>query len=164
MILVIVGMTRAGFSRLISMIDTLAEGNVVRDVYAQIGASSYEPRHCRYARFIPRPDLELLIERADFTICHAGVGSVSMCLAARKKTIVVPRIWQTGETVDGHQEQLAAYLQRTKRSVVAENITQLEAAIRQIGSFQPVFKETTDRKILDVLSKYIEATGLHVAG
>ena len=155
MVLVIIGMTRVGFSRLIRMVDQLATANVVRDVFAQIGASSYEPLHCRYVRYIPRAELELLIGRADFVICHAGVGSVSMCLAAHKKTIVVPRRRQIGETVDDHQEQLAAYLQQAGRSLVVEDIVQLEAAIRKIGSFHALFKEADDRQqILQVLSAF----------
>lgn len=53
MILIAVGSQKFPFDRLIKEIDRLVETGVIKEpVFGQIGASTYEPLHYEYKRFL----------------------------------------------------------------------------------------------------------------
>jgi UDP-N-acetylglucosamine transferase subunit ALG13 len=59
---------------------------------------------------VPAADLERAVAEADVVISHAGCGSALLALNAGKYPILVPRQPESGELVDGHQVQLARFL------------------------------------------------------
>jgi UDP-N-acetylglucosamine transferase subunit ALG13 len=108
MILVLTGLERFPFDRLLSMIDeALRRGLLAPPVFAQAGSAENVPRGFPTEGRVPPERLSRLIGEADLIITHAGVGSVVRSLHAGKPTIVVPRRRDLGEHVDDHQSEFA---------------------------------------------------------
>jgi beta-1,4-N-acetylglucosaminyltransferase len=101
-IFVMVGMHFSGFDRLIKEIDRIAlERNI--HFIAQIGHSSYEPKHIEFFRFLESDDeIESLIINSSLIITHGGI-SVVEGLIHGKPTIAVPRLRQFREHMNDHQ-------------------------------------------------------------
>jgi UDP-N-acetylglucosamine:LPS N-acetylglucosamine transferase len=70
--------------------------------------------------FIPADELQHLMATADVVVSHAGTGSALSALHAGKVPVLVPRTHATGEHVDDHQQQTAAYLAGRGLAVVAD--------------------------------------------
>lgn len=104
MIFVTVGTHEQPFDRLISRIDELKGGGVIReDVFIQTGFSTYEPRHCRWSKLIPYSDMVKNMEQARLIITHGGPASFLMSLQLGKIPVVVPRQSRYGEHINDHQ-------------------------------------------------------------
>ncbi len=140
MILVSVGSTRNDFSRLLREVDTLAAAGLLGAAFAQIGFSTYEPQHCGHARFVPREDLHRRIQDAEFVICHAGTGTVDLCLGLRKKVVLVPRLAALNEHPDDHQVELGQYLAAANRVLLVNDIAELRERIAAVPGWTPSFK------------------------
>ena len=55
MIFVTLGSQKFQFDRLLKKLDELVECEIIKeDIYAQIGASTYEPLHFNFVRFMDR--------------------------------------------------------------------------------------------------------------
>jgi UDP-N-acetylglucosamine transferase subunit ALG13 len=67
---------------------------------------------------VPAADLERAVAEADVVISHAGCGSALLALNAGKFPILVPRQPESGELVDGHQVQLARFLDQRGLALV----------------------------------------------
>ena len=102
MIFVTVG-TQLPFDRLVRTIDEWAGRSGRRDVFAQIGPSSYEPQHIQYAPFITADDFQRRTCQAHVIIAHAGMGSIISALELGKPILVMPRRAALGEHRSEHQ-------------------------------------------------------------
>jgi UDP-N-acetylglucosamine--N-acetylmuramyl-(pentapeptide) pyrophosphoryl-undecaprenol N-acetylglucosamine transferase len=60
---------------------------------------------------MPPDVLTAAIEAADVVVAHAGTGSALMALLAGKRPVLIPRLPERGEHVDGHQVQFANWLE-----------------------------------------------------
>ena len=105
MIFVTVGSQKFPFDRLIRQLDELvADGSIPEDeIYAQYGASTYEPVHMKGERFMDRESFAHRIEQCDMLITHGGEGTVMSGIAAGKKVVAVPRYGKYGEHLNDHQ-------------------------------------------------------------
>ena len=139
MILVTIGSSHFGFARLIVEVDRLAGVGVLADVVAQIGQTDYEPRHCFWQRFLTPAELQAHMHTADFVICHAGCGTLEEGLHLRKKMIVVPRLGRLEEAPDDHQLEIARLLAARNRILLANEVQELAARVRQVSDWTPSF-------------------------
>jgi len=139
MILVTIGSSHFGFARLIVEVDRLAGVGVLADVVAQIGQTDYEPRHCFWQRFLTPAELQAHMHQADFVICHAGCGTLEEGLHLRKKMIVVPRLGRLEEAPDDHQLEIARLLAARNRILLANEVQELAARVRQVSDWTPSF-------------------------
>jgi putative glycosyltransferase len=104
MIFVTVGTHEQQFNRLIREIDELKEeGVITSDVFIQVGFSDYQPRFCRWERFLSYDEMNNLMEKADIIITHGGPATFMNVIANGKKPVVVPRRKKFGEHVNDHQ-------------------------------------------------------------
>ena len=104
MIFVTVGTHEQQFNRLIRQIDELKEeGVITSDVFIQVGFSDYQPRFCRWERFLSYDEMNNLMEKADIIITHGGPATFMNVIANGKKPVVVPRRKKFGEHVNDHQ-------------------------------------------------------------
>ena len=155
MIFVTVGTTPFQFNRLLEKIDELIENKKIKDrVVAQIGNSTYKPKHYDYLTFMTPKEFSKIINKSDLVISHAGAGSIITVLSQKKPLILVPRLKKFGEHTDNHQLQLTRELARQKRVIDVYDINRLENAIERIKKLSP--KKTEKNKILELVEDFIK--------
>lgn len=107
MIFITLGSQKFQFNRLLKKIDELIEdGTIQEEVFAQIGASDYKPKHFGYIDFMNNGQFNEYEGKADMIITHGGTGAIIGAVKQGKKVIAVPRLSKFGEHVDDHQIQL----------------------------------------------------------
>lgn len=116
------------FDRLVRTMDdwALAQGE---EVFAQIGAGGYEPRHMRFARSLPRPEFLARVAAAELVVGHAGMGTVITAGEHGKAIVILPRRAARGEHTNDHQVDTAAWLAGRQGIFVAEEAEGLAQAI-----------------------------------
>lgn len=106
MIFVTVGSRNYPFDRLFKKLDALYEEGVLTDsMFAQIGTSTYKPKHYEYKNFISPEEFANKIKMADIVVSHGASGSIMKALKAGKKVIAVTRLEKYGEHINDHQIQ-----------------------------------------------------------
>lgn len=106
MIFVTVGSRNYPFNRLFKKLDDLYENGVLTDsMFAQIGTSTYKPRHYKYRDFISQEEFLEKVKEADIVVSHGASGSIMKALNAGKKVIAVTRLAKYGEHINDHQIQ-----------------------------------------------------------
>lgn len=105
-IFVTVGSRNYQFNRLFIKLDELCEQGVIKgEMFAQIGSSTYKPKHYKYKNFISQDEFQEKINWADIIISHGASGSIMKALNARKKVIAVTRLAKYNEHINDHQIQ-----------------------------------------------------------
>lgn len=106
MIFVTVGSRNYPFDRLFKKLDELYEKGVLTDsMFAQIGTSTYKPKHYEYKDFISPDEFVEKVKEADIVVSHGASGSIMKALNAGKKVIAVTRLEKYGEHINDHQIQ-----------------------------------------------------------
>lgn len=106
MIFVTVGSRNYPFDRLFKKLDGLYDQGVLTEpMFAQIGTSSYKPKHYQYENFISPEEFKEKIQEADIVVTHGALGSIMKALNAGKKVIAVTRLAKYGEHINDHQIQ-----------------------------------------------------------
>ncbi len=106
MIFVTVGSRNYPFDRLFEKLDKLyEEGVLTESMFAQIGTSTYKPRHYEYKDFISPDEFAEKINEANIVVSHGASGSIMKALNAGKKVIAVTRLEKYGEHINDHQIQ-----------------------------------------------------------
>lgn len=106
MIFVTVGSRNYPFDRLFRKLDELYEDGTLSDkIFAQIGTSTYQPKHYEYKDFISQEEFMKRVEEADIVVSHGASGSIMKALNAGKKVIAVTRLEKYGEHINDHQIQ-----------------------------------------------------------
>ena len=106
MIFVTVGSRNYPFDRLFKKLDELYEDGILKEkMFAQIGTSSYKPKHFEYKDFISPEEFEEYINKVDIVVTHGASGSIMKALNADKKVIAVTRLEKYGEHINDHQIQ-----------------------------------------------------------
>ena len=157
MIFITVGTQKFQFDRIFKMIDALvAQGIVLRKVFAQIGYSDYVPNSFEYERFLEQEEFARKIEQCDLLITHSGVASIMAGLRANKPVIVVPRLAKYGEHVDDHQIQIAeAFSQQKVVLMCGENDNLLEK-IESAKTYEFAKYEAQQVQMVQVIREYLE--------
>ena len=86
----------------------------------QVGPSDVSDLGIDAVSSLPSAELRDAIEHADVVVSHAGTGSILTALSLGHKPIVVPRRAAHGEHVDGHQDDLAGYVDAEGLAIVRE--------------------------------------------
>ena len=106
MIFVTVGSRNYPFDRLFKKLDELYEnGTLSEPMFAQIGTSTYKPKHYEYKDFVSPEAFVNKINEADIVVSHGASGSIMKALNAGKKVIAVTRLAKYGEHINDHQIQ-----------------------------------------------------------
>ena len=157
MIFITVGSQKFQFNRLLEQIDLLIEKDVIKEnVFAQVGASDYKPKHYEYKDFITQDEFKEYMSKCNFVITHAGTGAIITALKSDKKVIAIPRLAKFGEHVDDHQIQLIDEFKELNFIEPVYEIEQLENAIKDIENKKyNKYVSNTDTIIKDI-EKFIE--------
>ncbi|MFD1610318.1 beta-1,4-glucuronosyltransferase WelK [Sphingomonas tabacisoli] len=146
-----------GFPRLVEAVLKLkASGALPERVILQVGdvdLPSDIPDGVEVHRSIGFDQVQDILQRAAFVVCHGGTGSLITALRAGCRTIVMPRLFSLGEHYDDHQEEIStAFAARGLVEVVLDG-EPLGAAIERARSKPPVMATTEPAALIDHLKK-----------
>jgi UDP-N-acetylglucosamine transferase subunit ALG13 len=147
-----------GFNRLLRDIDLLiARGKLSPRVFAQIGASSYVPRNCPSARFLPHQELVQAIRQCDLVITHDGTAAIGESVRAGKPTVVVSRRFDEGELLYRSRAELAHHLAHLGWIRLIDDISELPRVLA--APVAPVINvnDPDSSEAPEVLVKFISA-------
>lgn len=149
MIFVTVGTHEQPFNRLIKKLDEMVENKLIQDeIFAQIGYSTYEPKHYKWSKFLSSDEMDHYMHEATTVICHGGPATFMKSLSLGKKTIVVPRQKKYDEHVNDHQLVFAERVKDKGYSIIPiKNIEDLEDALSKTDSNEIGFSSNNDKFI-----------------
>lgn len=155
MIFVTVG-SALPFDRLVKLIDdAVADGLITVPVFTQIGSGTYTPRHCKYVRVLSRSQYDSHFERATAVISHAGIGTITAALKARKSLLVMPRLPDFGELVDNHQLNTAKRFAALGHVLLFEDRSGLIANLARLADFTPEARHPNIEGVAVVIGRYL---------
>lgn len=160
MIFVCVGSRPYQFNRLFEELDRLvAAGRVGDEVFAQIGASTYEPKSFAFERFMDPDAFKVKMAEADIVISHGASGSIMGALNAGKRVIAVARLAKYGEHINDHQVGINETLAAEGLVLAVCEMDELGDAIKAIESdsvnLKP-WKNPNPNAIIDEIDRFIQ--------
>lgn len=155
MIFVIVGSQRFQFNRLLEKIDDLVNKGVIheREIFAQIGHSSYLPKHYSYMHFIDTKRYLELINKSELIITHGGASAIISSLKLNKKVISVPRLAKYNEHVDDHQKEIVNQLRSLNLIYGIDDVNELENALENINDHKFDVPTFSNKLLVDVVEE-----------
>lgn len=157
MIFVTLGSQKFQFDRLLKKLDELVEQGIITDrIMAQIGASTYLPRHYEYIRFMDREVFAETMDKCSVVITHGGTGVIIGAVKKGKKVIAVPRLAKYGEHVDDHQLQLLHQFDDLRIICACYDTEQLAECYAQLANkdFRPYVSNT--HVIMESIEEYLK--------
>jgi len=137
MIFLTVG-TQFPFDRLVRAVDDCCGAlELNEEVFAQIGDSTYAPRHFEAASSLDKETFDRHVQEASAVIGHAGMGTITMALDHGKPLLAMPRLKKYGEVVNDHQVALAEEFEALGHILVAHDADELARKLTQLKSFTP---------------------------
>ena len=100
-----------------------------------------------------------MIDKADYVICHAGVGTIITSISKGKKVLAVPRLYKYGEHQNDHQLQIAdAY---TKKGYILEMLENddFNEKVKELKEFIPNKFVSNNKAFIEKLKNYIITKG-----
>lgn len=158
MIFVSLGSREYPFDRLLKKIDELIEQEAISEkVFAQIGQSTYTPKHYQYERYMAVDEFKNYQQKADLIISHGGTGALVGALKLGKQVIAVPRLAKYGEHTDDHQLQVSHALSEKGYLICVEDMKKLAEAVNQL-IIDPIQKEyNIPSNVISIIDSFIQA-------
>lgn len=159
MILVTVG-GQLPFDRLVRTVDEWAGATGRKDVFAQVGASDYRPRHVESEPFLEPGPFRERFARAGVIVSHAGMGTIIGALEAGKPILVLPRRAALGEQRNDHQLATAEHLRERPGVYVAMDEAELRRRLDEVDRLAPAasIDAHASRELLEGLRSFVEAS------
>lgn len=155
LIFVCLGTKRFSFNRLLKEIDKLVKEGKVKEVFAQIGQSTYTPQHFKFKRFITAEEYDTQVKKSDLIITHGGTGAIVKALKADKQIIAIPRLEKYGEHSDDHQLQIVDFFESNGYIRRVDYTKNLESTINNI-QISPITKSFNGKgNIVDIIDEFI---------
>lgn len=146
MIYVTVGTQKFPFNRLLRQLDLdVEQGKISEPVFAQIGNSTYIPRHYESVPFLTEEEYMERVRNCSLLITHGGTAAIMQGLKYQKPVIVVPRLAKYGEHVDDHQLQITRSLSEKNYILPCGERDELADLIRQART-QPFARYVSQRQ------------------
>ena len=156
MIFVTVGSQKFQFDRLLRSIDEqIASGKIKDEIFAQIGFSTYRPKHYKFENFLDREEFEKKVLESEIVITHGGTGAIVGTLKKGKKVIAVPRLAKYGEHVDDHQLQLIGQFGAHRMICACYEPEQLWEAITRAKQTDYVLYKSNTGRFIEKIRAYI---------
>lgn len=129
---VAVGNSKKSFRRLLDIV--VQNISVLpQPVFVQNGYTEFSHRGIRHSDFLSKSEFDRKVEDAKVVITHGGAGALITCLIAGKKPIVLPRMQEFDEHIDGHQCELVDILYKENRIYVLTE-TNLSSLVNRVSS------------------------------
>lgn len=153
MVFVSVGTQKQQFTRIFQMV----ESSIVLkydEIVAQTGNTKFESKRIKMLPSIDNNKFNEYIKKADFVICHGGVGTIFNALENGKRILVVPRLGKYKEHINDHQLEVAEQLEKEGYLILYKDGEDFDKYLEKLKSFNPK-KYVSDEKFLDILRKEI---------
>jgi UDP-N-acetylglucosamine transferase subunit ALG13 len=150
--------TQLPFDRMIQAVDAWAGSTGGRDVFAQIGPSSYTPRHIEHEAFISPAECRERMREADAIVAHAGMGTILGALQIGKPLLVMPRHAARGEHRNDHQIATAQRFAQLGQVVVASDEDELAAKLDELDALaaRECISPYASPRLIGALSTFIK--------
>jgi len=156
MIFLTVG-TQFPFDRLVRAVDqAVGRGGCGEEILAQIGDSSYRPRHFDAVSYMQKDEFDTNMHKASSIISHAGIGTIAMALDSKKPLLVMPRLRRHGEVVNDHQVAIAEKFERLGHLVMARGEEDMSEKIKALRQFVPRERKKCADAVTQRISSFIE--------
>lgn len=156
MIFIVLGTQKFQLNRLLEKIDKMIEaGEIKEEVFAQIGQSSYQPRHYKYKEFLDRDLFEEYINSCSLVITHSGVGSIITAIHFQKPVIVFPRLKKYKEHVDDHQLEIAQAFEKKRFVLCCYEQDNLSKIIEKSKTFQFEKYQSSTKRIIEIIKEFL---------
>lgn len=133
LIFVCVGSRKYPFDRLFKKLDELCEDGIIKEeIFAQIGTSTYKPKHFKYKDFLSQEEFMKKVQESNIVISHGASGSIMKALNAGKKVIAVTRLEKYGEHINDHQIQNNEAFASNKYVLAVYEMEELKDAFQKI--------------------------------
>lgn len=156
---VCVGSRPYPFDRLFVELDRAVAAHVFEsEVFAQIGASSYEPVHFSWKRYLNPEEYKSKLEESDIVVSHGASGSIMGALNAGKKVVAVARLARYGEHINNHQVGINETLGNEGLVLNVTDMADLGSAIHSLETDEVYLKPWHNEKpnaIVDAIDQYI---------
>lgn len=153
MVFVSVGTQKQQFTRIFQMVENSI---VLKDdeIVAQTGNTKFESKRIKMLPSIDNNKFNEYIKKADFVICHGGVGTIFNALENGKRILVVPRLGKYKEHINDHQLEVAGQLEKEGYLILYKDGEDFDKYVNKLKNFNPK-KYVSDEKFLDILRKEI---------
>lgn len=156
MIFLTVGTYPLQFDRLLKGMDAaVGDGLIEEEVFAQIGACNYRPRHIRFSEMLGKTEFDAYFENADYIVGHAGMGTISMALQQHKPVLVMARMAAYKEHVNDHQVSTAEMFERLGHIVVANSAEELPQKFKELKTFVPAERKATPELVANRVAEFL---------
>jgi len=113
------------FDRLVRAVDDWASADAAPSVVAQIGTTSFVPKHMTWTTFMDPAEYRRAIVRADLIVAHAGMGTIITALEMSRPLLMMPRRFDHHETRNDHQTATAVRFATRPGLTVAHDVDML---------------------------------------
>ena len=158
MIFLTLGTQKFFFNRLLKKVDKLKEKGIIKEeIFAQIGNSSYKPKHFEYVKMLSKDEFENKLHEANYIISHGGIGTLVSALRHNKKIIATPRLKKYNEHIDDHQVDICTFFGK-KGYILSTTEYPFIKCLEMIDDFHSTYvsNEVVDTKIDDNIIKDIK--------
>lgn len=152
MIFVTLGTQDIPFKRLL---DYLENSKIDDEIIVQAGFTNYESKKLKIYKYLDKDKFEECLDKADYIIAHAGVGTIINALNKKKKILVVPRLVKYHEHHNDHQLQIAnAYHQKGYILVMLDG-EDIDEKFKELKEFEPKEFISNNENFVSKLREYI---------
>ncbi len=156
MIFITLGSQKFQFDRLLIKIDELIESGIITEpVFAQIGYSSYLPKHYAYEPFLNRSVFSNHMKTCDTVITHGGTGAIISAVKQHKNVVAVPRLARYHEHVDDHQLQLLQQFDGMNLIIACYQLENLGEKLQEAQHTSFASYESNTGRIIESLEEFI---------
>jgi UDP-N-acetylglucosamine transferase subunit ALG13 len=121
--------TQLPFERLIRTLDEWARDHAQTEVFAQIGQTTYVPKHMQWSRTITPDQFQSYVAESEVIVAHAGMGTIISAVELGKRVVVMPRREALGEHRNDHQLDTANRFSHLQGLSVVHDGVQLSRAL-----------------------------------
>jgi UDP-N-acetylglucosamine transferase subunit ALG13 len=146
------------FDRLVRAVDSWAGENNVKNIFAQIGITSFTPLNLKYKDRLDPMVFRKIFEQADIIISHAGTGTILTALEMNKPILIMPRLGRLKETRNDHQISTAIHFKSFNNISVAMNENELTNIIGTLNDNKgrdTKISRFASPKLLDTIRAYL---------
>jgi UDP-N-acetylglucosamine--N-acetylmuramyl-(pentapeptide) pyrophosphoryl-undecaprenol N-acetylglucosamine transferase len=149
------------FPRLVDMVAALTSaGEISETVLVQVGEGGASPAGLDAVETLPFDEVNAILRRADFVVCHGGTGSLITALREGCRVIAVPRRFEWGEHYDNHQAEITQAFAARGLVEVADTPEELLQAMHRLRARPPAMATTEPEGLIQHLSELFAREGV----